>query len=118
MKKLEIFPETEMPNGFPITSVGYFKKLSSLNLSFNTINPLSLTQLGFISQSLETLDLSGNHLKYIPAVFAQLSVLKTLNLSNNKLSNSETKPLTEEMVFSSLGYVPNLKSLDLSHNKI
>jgi len=118
MKKLEIFPEKEMPTGFPISNIAYFKKLTHLNLSFNTINPLSLTQLSFISQTLESLDLTGNHLKFIPAVFAQLSSLSKLNLSNNKLSNSKSKPISEEMVFTSLGYVPKLKNLDLSHNKL
>lgn len=57
MKELEVYPSQEMPIGFPVTQIGYFEHLYSLNLSFNMINPATLTQLLYLKNSLEILDL-------------------------------------------------------------
>ena len=43
MKDLEVYPSHEMPIGFPVTQIGYFEHLYSLNLSFNMINPATLS---------------------------------------------------------------------------
>jgi len=69
MKEIMVFPEKEIPLGFPLTQIGYFQNLSSLNLSFNMINPVSLTQLVLLKNSLEDLDLSANDLYFIPLKF-------------------------------------------------
>ena len=53
MQILEIYPLKEMVVGFPLTSIGYFKSLTHLNLSFNNIEAESLENLQLISESLE-----------------------------------------------------------------
>ena len=55
---------------------------------------------------LDSLDLSGNHLRDVPPVLAQLR-LEVLNLSHNQLTDLHLER----------GHLKNLRQLDLSHNQ-
>lgn len=102
--------------------------LTELDLSHNQIEEIP----GEFSKlvSLNTLDLSSNQLKIIPEAINHLASLQTLNLNNNQIkeissglsglidlntlsvTNNDLRALAPE-----IGTMPNLKKIDLSHNK-
>ena len=111
----------------------WFTNLKQLNMSYNHVNNLSLTE----STSLERLDLSHNHLTTIESdTFQKLKQLKYLNLANNKLQNinpfafaDDTRYLVElnlnnnylndnSIEFLLFASLTNLKSLYLDNNKL
>ncbi|XP_047965282.1 receptor-like protein EIX2 [Salvia hispanica] len=113
---------------------GNLTNLRSLDLSFNSLTPMSLSILGFVLESLQILTLSGNqfngsipdlrpfpsltHLDLsgnnftgpVPLSLGQLSELQNLDLSFNSLEG-----LVSESHFIKLD---KLKSLDLSYNPL
>ena len=80
-----------------------------MNLSFNALHWQSLENLTLLKKSLEALDLSGNDLRCLPRAFAELR-LKTLDLSNNQLSNKRKQT---ESCLTTLAEMPSLKNLYL-----
>lgn len=74
------------------SSMSNLGHLAELRVAANQLSsfPQSLCQTS-LSRSLKTLDLSGNHLAFLPAQFGHLTSLVTLNLANNRL---ESLPFT------------------------
>ncbi|KAM4700670.1 uncharacterized protein O3C94_001766 [Discoglossus pictus] len=116
------------------------KKLKILNLGFNQIS--TLTDLQCQSHSLEELIFSGNRLDVLwkngdsryMAIFKNLYSLKYLDISHNRLHTMTERelgnlPSSLTMIYlnnnelnyfdwKSLIHFPNLKILDLSHNRL
>lgn len=90
---------TEIPS-----SLGTLNKLSSLNLSNNSIT--NFTNITPLIQ-LEEINLSGNALTKVPEEINNFLNLKTLNLSNNKIAQ-----------FSTLNSLHNLEWLSLENNNL
>lgn len=90
---------TEIPS-----SLGTLNKLSSLNLSNNSIT--NFTNITPLIQ-LEEINLSGNALTKVPEEINNFLNLKTLNLSNNKIEQ-----------FSTLNSLHNLEWLSLENNNL
>lgn len=90
---------TEIPS-----SLGTLNKLSSLNLSNNSIT--NFTNIAPLIQ-LEEINLSGNALTKVPEEINNFLNLKTLNLSNNKIAQ-----------FSTLNSLHNLEWLSLENNNL
>lgn len=90
---------TEIPS-----SLGTLNKLSSLNLSNNSIT--NFTNIAPLIQ-LEEINLSGNALTKVPEEINNFLNLKTLNLSNNKIEQ-----------FSTLNSLHNLEWLSLENNNL
>ena len=90
-------------------SKGQFEApLSSLNLKNNSLTQLKSQDFTALHKSLTELNLSQNFIGYIPGrFFEKMTVLRKLDLSNNKL-NEDLKP----NVFLTLP--PSLQSLDIS----
>ncbi|CAG5119784.1 unnamed protein product [Candidula unifasciata] len=90
-------------------SLGYLN-LSTLflNVSFNNISDVPLDVFATI-RSLRSLDLSRNSVTRLAAGFSDLSNLKVLNISHNKM---------ESFQGDAVSHLSNLQTLDLSYNKL
>ena len=117
-------------NNLPFTSFGAVPKLRELRIACNHIKVISddlygFQQLMFLDVSynelsldsihalttlplLKELDLSGNNLKSLPPDMSTFNTLEKIILQYNKFDNNE--------LFITLGTIPNLRYLDVSHN--
>lgn len=84
-----------------------FNQLMFLDLSYNQLTVDSILALSTLP-ILKELDLSGNNLKTLPPDFSTFQSLDKLLLQYNKLDNND--------IFISLASIPNLRTLDVSHN--
>ncbi|GFT61566.1 chaoptin [Nephila pilipes] len=116
-------------------NIFYFTSLERLNLSGNHLLQLPSTILNMVHRTLRNLDLSLNEFKNLSSVnFTNLSKLQALNLSSNHIAflNGESfrslphlleldlshNPLNKIQEESSIGYLPNLKSLSLCNSSL
>lgn len=90
---------TEIPS-----SLATLQKLSSLNLSNNTI--ANFTNIASLAQ-LQEINLSGNSITKVPDEINNFINLKTLDLSNNKITQ-----------FSALNSLHNIEWLSLENNNL
>eukprot|EP00756_Hemistasia_phaeocysticola_P023281 Hpha_TRINITY_DN15882_c1_g6::TRINITY_DN15882_c1_g6_i1::g.189240::m.189240 len=88
---------------------GSFRKLDTLNLSFNRLESSSLTALLSLP-SLVRVDLSANELSSLPSEFSQLTSLRQLALENNKFER--------EVLFHTLGSLRSLEEVNLNKNPL
>lgn len=106
-----------------------FSSLLNLNLSFNKLSFDSLCRLTKLHNTLQNLDLSGNHLVDIPSEFRYFTKLECLNLSNNCFRNTKENILGVTnseaaidmhtcKIFDSLSKILPLKQLNLSQNML
>lgn len=82
--------------------------LKFLNVSFNNISDVPLDVFSTI-RSLRVLDLSWNSVTRLAAGFSDLSNLKVLNISHNKM---------ESFQGDAVSHLSNLQTLDISHNRL
>lgn len=97
--------------------------LVELRISRNSLSSLSLANsltccfedaTSTFVRSISYIDLSGNHLKWVPAAFAKLPALSTLVLANNMITTLKC----QDVIGSEWPPFKSLENLDLSGNKI
>jgi len=90
-------------------------KIRVLDLSHNHLESVS-TAVGF--SQMQVLLLHHNHIRsLVPGVFGNMSALRTLDLSNNRITRIPLHAFSANV--SAVGlFVPSIESLDLSFNRI
>ena len=96
---------TSLPSWISSLSIDYISIAKNPKLNFERLASLLKT-----NKKLTRINLSHNHLKYLPQNFKDLKSLETVTLHHNNLNNDST--------FLLLSRLCNLKWLNLSYNKI